>query len=69
VAEFSVASAPALSSKEEDDDKKEDDQIVRPNKEYNICTDTVNTLLFQLITKTAYQKWPNCGPPNIFCGR
>jgi hypothetical protein len=37
-----VASAPAISSKEEDEDKKEGDLIVRPNKEYNVCTDPVN---------------------------
>ena len=44
IAEFSVASAPAPSSQEEDVDKKEGDQIVRPNKEYNICTDPVKNV-------------------------
>jgi len=62
VAEFSVASAPALSSKEEDDDKQEDDQIVRPNKEYNICADPVNTLIQAC---TTYGPRAKCGPRKL----
>ena len=47
VAEFSVASAPSPTSKEEDTLNQEEDKIVRPNKEYNICTDPVrNSYIF-----------------------
>ena len=41
VAEFSVSSVPAASSHEEDKSNVEGDLIVRPNKEYSICTDPV----------------------------
>ena len=41
MAEFSVASSPSATSKEEDESDLEGDKIVRPNKEYSICTDPV----------------------------